>query len=65
MYTYKHGLVKYSQTLSIRTLRGPYKMVSILSEENLEKRYNCKGILLSGKKKTVQENEVFILCCCT
>ena len=62
MYTYKHGLVKYSQTLSIRTLRGPYKMVSILSEVNLEKRYN---VLLSGKKKTVQENEVFILCCCT
>ena len=62
MYTYKHGLVKYSQTLSIQTLRGPYKMVSILSEVNLEKRYN---VLLSGKKKTVQENEVFILCCCT
>lgn len=36
-------------------------MVSVLRGVNVEKRYDCKGVLLTGKKQTVHKNEVSIL----
>ena len=51
MYTYKHGLVKYSQTPLIRTLKGPNRMVCVLSGVNLEKGTTIKAFFSQGKSK--------------
>lgn len=61
MFTYKHGLVVQSNSLNMDTKEAIQNGFRI---KRGEKRYNCKGVLLPGKKQTVHKNEVSILCCC-